>query len=565
MGLCPECLVKAGCAPGTQTSAKLSGAARRFIPPALDEMARLFPQFEMLNLIGQGGMGAVYKARQPALDRFVALKVLPVAAAGDPGFAERFNREARALARLNHPNIVAVHDFGKAGDLHYLVMEYVDGTNLREVEQTGKLTPEQALAIVPQICEGLQFAHNEGVVHRDIKPENLLLDKKGRVKITDFGIAKMVGPEASQTLTGTQDVMGTPHYMAPEQLEHPLAVDHRADIFSLGVVFYEMLTGELPLGKFAAPSERVKIDVRLDEVVLHALEKEPERRYQRASQVKTAVETIAATPGEATGRKEVKAPLTGAQLKAARDCLITPARGLLVAASIQLLFSFGLILVAPGAAARDSDNLLLGFLVLGLIIAFFAVPGALVMIGAVNMLKLRRHTLAVVSSVVAALGPGAIVGLPCGIWALVKLFRPEVREAFDAELPPNEWKTEPDAGKLNSARNEVHGPAIGLIGTGVLDWFLMSAACFYLCYTSKAGTYIWLPFLAIALSTWIIYAGFKLKHLEQRGLVMTGCVLAMLVAPGNLIGLPVGIWALVTMNRADVRKVFQSTGPRLPA
>ena len=299
-------MLKAGLATQTEGPGVAGEAAGpRFVPPPVGEIARLFPQLEILRLIGQGGMGAVYKARQPALDRFVALKVLPPATAGDPGFAERFNREARALARLNHPNIVAVHDFGKAGTLHYLVMEFVDGANLREVERLGELTPEQALAIVPQICEALQFAHNEGIVHRDIKPENLLLDKRGRVKITDFGIAKMVGVEAGpRNLTGAKDVMGTPHYMAPEQIEKPLSVDHRADIYSLGVVFYEMLTGELPLGKFQPPSKKVQIDVRLDEVVLHALEKEPDRRYQQASQVKTAVETIAAAEKSSVRNQE---------------------------------------------------------------------------------------------------------------------------------------------------------------------------------------------------------------------------------------------------------------------
>jgi predicted Ser/Thr protein kinase len=268
------------------------------VPPPVAEIAKLFPQLEVLEFIGKGGMGAVYKARQPSLDRLVALKILPPAAASDPGFAERFNREARALARLNHPNIVAVHDFGRAGTLHYLVMEYVDGGNLRQIERTGRLAPEQALVIVPQICEALQFAHNEGIVHRDIKPENILLDKKGRVKITDFGIAKMLGLTSEEApLTGAGDVVGTPHYMAPEQIEKPRSVDHRADIYSLGVVFYEMLTGELPLGKFAPPSRKVQVDVRLDEVVLQALEKEPSLRYQQASQVKTALETIAKSEG----------------------------------------------------------------------------------------------------------------------------------------------------------------------------------------------------------------------------------------------------------------------------
>jgi len=298
--LCPECLMKAGLNTGTEPGGE-GHTGSGFVPPPVADLAKLFPQLEVLEFVGKGGMGAVYKARQPALDRLVALKILPPAAAGDPGFAERFNREARALARLNHPNIVAVHDFGQAGNLHYLVMEFVDGGNLRQIERAGRLAPEQALAIVPQICEALQFAHNEGIVHRDIKPENILLDKKGRVKITDFGIAKILGLTAEAApLTGARDVVGTPHYMAPEQIEKPRTVDHRADIYSLGVVFYEMLTGELPLGKFAPPSRKVQVDVRLDEVVLHALEKEPELRYQQASEVKTAVETIA--------KSEVRSP-----------------------------------------------------------------------------------------------------------------------------------------------------------------------------------------------------------------------------------------------------------------
>ncbi len=210
----------------------------------------------------------------------MVLKILPPGAAGDAGVAERFNREARALARLNHPHIVAVHDFGQVGDQRYLVMEFVDGPNLRQVEQAGRLTAAQARENVSQICEALQFAHNEGVVHRDIKPENILLDKKGRVKVAGFGIAKIVGaPPGKSSLTGAKDVLGTPHYMAPEQVEHPQAVDHRADIYSLGIVFYELLTGELPLGIFQPPSKKVQVDVRLDEVVLRTLEKEPERRY----------------------------------------------------------------------------------------------------------------------------------------------------------------------------------------------------------------------------------------------------------------------------------------------
>jgi serine/threonine protein kinase len=292
-GLCPACLLQVGL--GSVEGTEFPSG--RFDAPAPDDLADLFPQLEILELIGTGGMGAVYKALQRDLDRIVALKILAPRGKDDPSFEKRFTREARALARLNHPHIVAVHDFGHAGDLFYFVMEYVDGTNLRQVEQAGTLGPREALAIVPQICAALQFAHDRGVVHRDIKPENILLDKQGNVKIADFGLAKVM-KQAPPNVTLTQEghVMGTPHYMAPEQVEHPHEVDHRADIYSLGVVFYELLTGELPLGQFQAPSQMVQIDVRLDEVVLKTLAKEPQRRYQQVSQVGTEVRTIVTTP-----------------------------------------------------------------------------------------------------------------------------------------------------------------------------------------------------------------------------------------------------------------------------
>lgn len=278
-----------------RTESRTDAAARPsgFTPPKPHELEQHFPQLEILDLAGHGGMGAVYKARQRGLDRMVALKILPPEVGKDPSFAVRFEREARALAKLSHPNIVGVHDSGNSGGFYWVLMEYVDGVNLREAIQTKELSPEEALAIVPQICEALQYAHDEGVVHRDIKPENILLDKKGRVKIADFGLARLLGQAAENfTLTGTHQVMGTPKYMAPEQMEGSHEVDHRADIYSLGVVFYEMLTGELPLGRFDAPSQKVQLDVRVDDVVLRTLEKEPSRRYQNASEIKTDVESI---------------------------------------------------------------------------------------------------------------------------------------------------------------------------------------------------------------------------------------------------------------------------------
>jgi serine/threonine protein kinase len=316
-GLCPSCLLALNLASQTSLTGETAphGAKPVTPPPAAPapaEIAKFFPQLEIIERLGRGGMGIVYKARQPRLNRLVALKIIAPEREKDPAFAARFEKEAQALARLSHPNIVTVHDFGQAGGLYYLLMEYVDGVTLRELLAAGRISPREALAIVPQICDALQFAHDQGIVHRDIKPENILMDRRGRVKVADFGLAKIIEPGPSRAdlpvspETGPAQqpdptgILGTPNYMAPEQSAHPDTVDHRADIYALGVVFYQMLTGELPGKNLEPPSSKVHIDVRLDEVVLRALEKKPELRYQQASVLKTEVETIAATPS-ATG------------------------------------------------------------------------------------------------------------------------------------------------------------------------------------------------------------------------------------------------------------------------
>jgi predicted Ser/Thr protein kinase len=307
-GLCARCLLSVAVKEPAPT-----GGAPDF-PDIGDaaEIARRFPQFEIIELLGRGGMGVVYKARQLNLDRIVALKILPPLEAMSPDFVERFRREARSLAKLSHPNIVAVHDFGESNGLYYFAMEFVDGVNLREMIRTGKMRPEEALAVVPKICDALQYAHEEGVVHRDIKPENILIDKRGRVKIADFGLAKLLRRDATDaTLTQTGMALGTPRYMAPEQLDRPETVDHRADIYSLGVVFYEMLTGEVPMGRFAPPSEKVHVDVKLDEIVLHALERDVERRYQHASEVKTDVERVTKSATQPVARATPSAAQPG--------------------------------------------------------------------------------------------------------------------------------------------------------------------------------------------------------------------------------------------------------------
>jgi len=246
-----------------------------------------FGPYVLERKLGRGGMGVVFLATQLSLGRKVAIKVLAHELLADSHFVERFDREARTLAALNHPNVVQVIDKGVESGNFFLVMEYIDGVSLRELMNEKRLSPVDALKIVPQVCDALEYAHGKGVVHRDIKPENILLTRDGVAKIADFGLAKIMGkPGEDRRITRSNVLMGSLDYMAPEQREKTKDADHRSDIYSLGVVIYEMLTGELPLGRFDPPSKKVKLDVDIDEVVLRVLDKDPERRYQRASEVK---------------------------------------------------------------------------------------------------------------------------------------------------------------------------------------------------------------------------------------------------------------------------------------
>lgn len=308
-GLCPRCLMAE--AMRVTEAAADPGNMGGTVPP--ETLAPHFPQLEILECLGRGGMGVVYKARQKSLDRLVALKLLGPERVGDATFAARFAQEARALAALSHPGIVTIHDFGQAGGFYFLLMEFVDGVNLRQAMQAGRFTPEQALAVVPPVCEALQYAHDHGIVHRDIKPENLLLDKDGRVKIADFGIAKMLHADAPDPFPAESQPAGTAQYMAPEQKDHG-RTDHRADIYSLGVVLYELLTGEMPGTRLQPPSSRVRgvqIDVRLDEIVLRALESKPELRFQTAAEFRTQVD--AATTAAGIGKAKPESPVSRVQ------------------------------------------------------------------------------------------------------------------------------------------------------------------------------------------------------------------------------------------------------------
>jgi tRNA A-37 threonylcarbamoyl transferase component Bud32 len=440
-GLCPQCLMQCVLSQsehGLEDEEKIDRGTPPNLPaaPTPAELAPHFPELEILELLGQGGMGAVYKARQRKLDRLVAVKVLPAEWCRDPAFAERFAREARALARLNHPQIVSVHDFGEASGHCFLIMEFVDGVNLRQLLTTGRLQPRQALPIVAQICDALQYAHEQGVIHRDIKPENILMDKVGRVKIADFGLAKLLRRSRNDfTLTGSRQVMGTLDYMAPEQRTAPQEVDHRADIYSLGVVFYEMLTGELPLGRFARPSEKVAVDGRLDDVIFRALEREPDRRYQRISAVKLDVESIfraeAWTPAASGSPGQWQPDLAMAQLQTRG-----PAAGLIVVA-ILILIEVITILFAVDLKRRENPDGHI-WLVLpeaGLLLIPLPLLG-IIATGAVKLARCRGYEWAMIAIILIMLPLGFhfFVGFPIGLWALIVLRKPEVKAAFALNL-----------------------------------------------------------------------------------------------------------------------------------
>lgn len=240
-------------------------------------------------------MGMVFKAQQVTLNRIVAVKLLSVQMGqGGLDFAARFKVEAQAMARISHPGIVPVHDFGTASDGQlFYVMEFVEGTDLaKRIESEGKLSAEEALRIMLAVCDALACAHAEGVVHRDIKPSNILISRDGKVKVADFGLAKIDAPEtASLTLSGT--TMGSQGYAAPEVFSKASSADHRADIYSLGVMFYQMLTGTMPRGMFKLPSEKVPgLDTRFDAIICQAMEEDREDRQQSVAELRGELEAI---------------------------------------------------------------------------------------------------------------------------------------------------------------------------------------------------------------------------------------------------------------------------------
>ena len=583
-------------------------------------------------------MGVVYKARQKHLDRLVALKILSPAIGQDPAFAERFQREARAMAMLSHPHIVTVHDFGRTEvasgqwsvvsesplppgegqgegrSLYFFLMEFVDGVNLRRLLDTGKLSPEEALAIVPQICDALQYAHDAGVVHRDIKPENILLDKHGRVKIADFGLAKLMGrkvvsgqwsvgseEEADQKLatshsplatdlTATGQIMGTPQYMAPEQIEHPTEVDHRADIYSLGVVFYQMLTGELPIGRFAPPSKKVQIDVRLDEVVLRALEKEPDRRYQQASELKTRVETIVTTPAAAAalGRSGTPVPDTGITppgpgATRGRATASEERRSLLGIPLAERRHGVPQIISWPGLLKAFVAFVVFGFG--GMLLVSLAFPKPIE--------EAQAIIAAILSLVVTVIGcvwiarkllrgsSGATGGSPASAQdhasGATAGLSSSASDTGSQAAPGTHEQIPKEAAAIEQARQQVRGPAIGLLVAGMISVFTIPMALLFwsidLVPQSEVQRHAamstaekcleGLPAIAALFASFLpgilmIVAAVKMKRLQAYWLAILASILAIASFPVScfLINLPIGIWALVVLSQRDVRNAF---------
>jgi len=264
-------------------------------PPTVEELQPGLPQLKLIELIARGGMGAVYKGVQTSLNRLVAIKVLPPDVAKNPAFAERFKEEGRSMAKLSHPGIVSVFDAGQTtGGLLYFVMEFIEGTDVgRMIEDNHRLPPQQALEIIGAVCEALAFAHESGIIHRDIKPSNIMIDRNQRVKIADFGLAKMAEGDDSHARTRSRVAIGTPDFVAPEALNAGTALDQRADLYAVGVTLYQMLTGQIPRGRFEMPSTVVPtVDRRVDAIVDRAMKTDRDQRYATATQLRTEVVAV---------------------------------------------------------------------------------------------------------------------------------------------------------------------------------------------------------------------------------------------------------------------------------
>ena len=248
-----------------------------FEAPDIADLAPLFPGYDFEFLIATGGMGAVYCAVQRSLERKVAIKILPEEFSQDAAFCASFQAEAKAMARLNHPNLIGVYDFGEVNGMLFIVMEFVPGQSLFHSSHGIAIDASEVIRIVSATCHGLAHAHEHGIIHRDIKPSNILLDLNAQPKIGDFGLAR---PVETQTQEG-EEIYGTPHYTAPEVVHSPQSVDNRADIFSIGVMLHELLTAHLPADDPRSASAIIHCDPRFDAIIRKATQSRSGRPLQQ--------------------------------------------------------------------------------------------------------------------------------------------------------------------------------------------------------------------------------------------------------------------------------------------
>ncbi len=300
--------------------------APEFETPSPGELSNLLPQLDVQRFVARGGMGAVYYAIQRHLEREVALKILPPDI-GDPGFRSRFSLEAKAMARMNHPNLAQLYDFGEAEGLLWMAQEWIDGPSFYSRYQQGPLSEEEAVALVCQVCDGLAYAHRHDIVHRDVKPENIMWNSEGVVKLTDFGLARATRSGPSHLRNEQEARFLTEEYAAPEMFDLNVEIDHRADIFAVGVLAYEGLTGKRPSGEYRPPSEaQPSLGERFDLVLAKAMQHDRNKRYNDCAEFKRDFEAAAAMTREAefrSARRKAKGLLPLLALAGAAALLVT--------------------------------------------------------------------------------------------------------------------------------------------------------------------------------------------------------------------------------------------------
>lgn len=316
-----------------------------FTPPTIEALNQLLPAYHFIDFIAKGGMGAVYLAKQISLDREVAIKILPRELSEDPEFRASFQTEARAMARLNHPNLIGIYDSGDVDGMLYIAMEYVPGKSLYHSAWNKKIDQSEAARIVMAICDGLSHAHEAGIIHRDIKPANILLTPKVDPKIGDFGLAQAIGAKHDGI------VMGTPGYAAPEVLSHPEKADRRSDLFALGVILHELLTGQKPEAGVLASSIS-QCSPEFDLIIQRATHANPVMRYPDAASMALAIKT-ALKGGSAVKTQSAAAPLkvTRAAAPMQRAAAIVVPAGPTPARAVKQVSE-----AAPAAAEEDDDD-----------------------------------------------------------------------------------------------------------------------------------------------------------------------------------------------------------------